>query len=290
MLGPIEVVEELYVDIARVLGVGLARERACDDLPLAHVQDVVEVDHRLAPVRVLCVGPRREADLAVRELHVKVRDEGVHVVVPVRPEREGDLVEGHVREGRRGDVVPLDGAVVGDDRVRGDGVDEGLRDGEALDAAHVEAVDVLPPPDLGRLVLGVLDGVDVQGALVGEHETPGLEPLVAGVDHGLQHGLEHKEVSHPLGDEHVDFLGKIDVFDLPADKRDLVFVAVKLYDFTGLFDNPGTVDAVNMLGAGTGGKKTENACATPNVEDYLVFYNAGSTDGFAITVGTYTIF
>ncbi len=39
-----------------------------------------------------------------------------------------------------------------------------------LDARHVEAVDLVPPVDLVVLVLAVLDGADVEGGAIGEHE------------------------------------------------------------------------------------------------------------------------
>ena len=64
-----------------------------------------------------------------------------------------------------------------------DDVDEWLLERHLADAAHVEAVDVVPPVDLVVLVLAVLDRRHVQRRLVGEHQTVRRKPLVTGEQH-----------------------------------------------------------------------------------------------------------
>ena len=64
-----------------------------------------------------------------------------------------------------------------------DDVDEWLLERHLADAAHVEAVDVVPPVDLVVLVLAVLDRRHVQRRLVGEHQAVRRQPLVAGEQH-----------------------------------------------------------------------------------------------------------
>ena len=66
------------------------------------------------------------------------------------------------------------------DLVAVDDVDERLLQRHLADAAHVEAVDVVPPVDLVVLVLAVLDGSHVERRLVREHEAVGRQPLVPG--------------------------------------------------------------------------------------------------------------
>lgn len=42
-------------------------------------------------------------------------------------------------------TTDLNAAVVGDDLVGVDDIDQGFGDGDATDARHVEAVDIVPP-------------------------------------------------------------------------------------------------------------------------------------------------
>ena len=75
------------------------------------------------------------------------------------------------------DVDLPDEAVVGHHLVPVHNVHNGLGEGDLPDGGHIEAVDVVPPVDLVVLVLPVLDGADVEGGLVGEHQAPRSQPL-----------------------------------------------------------------------------------------------------------------
>ena len=93
-------------------------------------------------------------------------------------------------------------------------INDGLCESDLPDGGHIEPVDVIPPVDLVLLVLSVLDGSDVEGGLVREHQTSGLQPLVPGEQDGVQHGLVKQAVAHPLGDDDVHLLYPIRQADL----------------------------------------------------------------------------
>ena len=130
-----------------------------------------ETHDGLLPVGVAGVRAGRELDRleAAREVNVEPGEESVDVVV-------AGGSDGKV--GGKGEVLLLDGpdvnvldlAGLGDDRLEVDCVDEGLAEGNLLDARVVEAVDVVPKVDLLLLVLLVLDGGDVHRRNVGEDE------------------------------------------------------------------------------------------------------------------------
>ena len=59
------------------------------------------------------------------------------------------------------------------------------------------------PVDFVVLVLPVLNAAHVESSSVREHQTVGRQPLVPGVEDGVQHGLVEEAVAHPLGDNDV---------------------------------------------------------------------------------------
>ena len=176
-----------------------------------------------------------EADVFVAraKLDVEVGDERVHVIVALEEEvkRRG---EGEVGLGHRAYIDLFDEAAVGHDLLWIDNVDERLGERDVAYAAHVEAVHVVPPVHLVLLVVAVLDGADVQRRLVGKHESVGGEPLVARVQHGLQHRLVEQAVAHPLRDDDVhllDAVGQLDLLDFAANQRNhYMYVVVHSFE------------------------------------------------------------
>ena len=114
--------------------------------------------------------------VAVSELDVEERDERLHVVVAADLQVEGGL-EGDLFFLQGLDVDLLDETVPSHHLVPVDYVHQGLGEGDLPDGGHIETVDVVPPVDLVVLVLPVLDGADVEGGLVGEHQAARSQPL-----------------------------------------------------------------------------------------------------------------
>lgn len=121
------------------------------------------------------------------------------------------------------------------------------------------------------LVIAVFDTTHEDGGLVGEDQAILVQVPVAGVEHGVEHGLVQQEVSHPLGDDDVD-LGerKLNLLHLALDKGDLVGQAVLLHDFPRLEDDGGHINTNDMLGAGLGSKHGKNGGAAAHIENDLV--------------------
>lgn len=91
------------------------------------------------------------------------------------------------------------------DRVHLHGIDKRFTEGDVLDTRVVEPVDVVPEVDLLLLVIRVFYRSDVQRGVVGKYQAVLLQVLVAGEKDGVEHGLVKEEVTHPLGDDDVEF-------------------------------------------------------------------------------------
>jgi hypothetical protein len=145
LLGGLESVLDLDVQISSVSVVGLAEKSAVELLAGLDGEVVVEIENGLLPVRVLGVGAGRELDglVAGREFNVEPGDDGVDVVGAADGEREGK-VECEVGDGAGVEVDGDEGDGVGDDGLEVDSVDEGLGEGGALEGGVVEAPDVVP--------------------------------------------------------------------------------------------------------------------------------------------------
>jgi len=232
---------------------------------------VLEVEHGLFPVGVGRFGRRGEAHalVAFRELDVEEGHQSLNVVVSLDCEGEG-RVEGDVVFGASLDIDLFEETRVGHHLVAVDDVHQRFLESIVFDAGHVEAVDVVPPVDLVVLVLSVLDGRDVEGGAVGEHEAVGGQPLVSGVENGVQHGLVEEAVAHPLGDDDVDlFHGQFDVLHFAADHGDFVRKVIGVDNLLSRFNDSGHVDAVHVGSAGFGSEHGEDAGTTADVEDDL---------------------
>jgi hypothetical protein len=145
LLGGLEGVLDLNIQISSVSLVGLAEKSAVKLLASLNGKVVVKVENGLLPVGVFCVGAGRELDglVAGREFNVEPSDNGVDVVGAADGERVGEVeceilnlagveIEGDERDG------------VGDDSLEVNSVDEGLGEGGALEGGVVEAPDVVP--------------------------------------------------------------------------------------------------------------------------------------------------
>lgn len=180
----------------------------------------------------------RERGPLRRELHIKVKHEGVHVLLKVDFQCELALVQiglllcdcPHVerlhRARLRHDVVPRHVVAVR------------LPDGLLGHGRHVEPVDVAPPVDLVLLVRLVLDPQHKELCKVGDYDAPLGKPLVAGVDHaGDQAGVDD-EGPHPLAEDDVDRVDrKVDLLDFSADEGDALFHPVGGHDLAGLVED-----------------------------------------------------
>lgn len=104
------------VEVAIVPGVRLHGEVAVYLLALLHRHVLVEVEDRLLPVRVLGLGGGAEAHalVALGELDVEERHEGLHIVVPAHLEDERRR-EGQIGFAHRVQIDFLDHAGVGHD-------------------------------------------------------------------------------------------------------------------------------------------------------------------------------
>ena len=107
--------------------------------------------------------------------------------------------------------------------------------------------------------------------LVREHEAALDEPLVPGVEHGVEHALVEEAVAHPLGDDDVH-LGhrELDLLHLAADDGHDVAQAVVRHDLLGVVDDGAHVHTDHLGRARLGSEHGENPGATPNIQNNLV--------------------
>ena len=136
---------EAHVQLPRVL-LGLAHVQvALEEVARQHLHRLVDVEHRLLPVRLLLVGRGREGHLllAVAEVAVEPAHEAVHeaVQLDVQPEAAVEVQLAHL-DRLQVDVVELEG--VAEDVLVLDGVDDRLGQHPLLHALHADAVDGVP--------------------------------------------------------------------------------------------------------------------------------------------------
>eukprot|EP00636_Phaeomonas_parva_P000135 CAMPEP_0118867778 /NCGR_PEP_ID=MMETSP1163-20130328/11251_1 /TAXON_ID=124430 /ORGANISM="Phaeomonas parva, Strain CCMP2877" /LENGTH=1045 /DNA_ID=CAMNT_0006802227 /DNA_START=145 /DNA_END=3281 /DNA_ORIENTATION=+ len=274
--GALEVELQLDVQVPRVAAVRRAGDGARDLLVLADGERVLEVEHRLLPVRVLGVRSRGEGDRRVqlREAAVEVGDKRVAVVVAEEGALEGCL-EVQVLDGAGHEVQLQDGHGVGEHARALDRVHKRLKQREVLDGRHVKAVDVVPVVDLLIHVLAVFDAANVERSGIGQQQPVVDEPAIPGVDDGVQHGLIEQEVPHPLADDAVhlgDPVRQLVVRDLLAlllQHRNLVRKAVRGDDLPRLVSDAAALNGNHVRRAGARGEHGQDTRAAAHVHDHL---------------------
>mmetsp|Transcript_27342 Transcript_27342/g.69582 ORF Transcript_27342/g.69582 Transcript_27342/m.69582 type:complete len:337 (+) Transcript_27342:337-1347(+) len=247
----LKVVAHLNVQVTRVLVVGLACQLAADRLARADGDDVLEVEHRLLPVRRLALGGGGEEHrlVASAKSDVKVGHKRVDVVVAVSGQRKGHL-EGGVLLAHGADVDGQHLLSGGRNLLGVHHIDQRLCHGQRLDAGEVKAVHVVPVVDLLRLVLAVLNAHDVQGGLVGQDDAVGGEPLVPGINYCVEHGLIEQEVAHPLADNDVNLVHwECDLLHLALNDGHSPLIPVVPHDLLRLVRDRAALDAVHVLRA-----------------------------------------
>lgn len=133
------------IQISPVVRVRLAAQLARYRFSRLHRQHVGKVEHRLFPMRVLGMRAGAEANglVAGGELDIEPGNQGVDIVgtsdLEVEGKREGEVGGGHLVQ-----VKSENGAGVGHDGFKFDGVDEGLGESSELERGVVEAIDVVP--------------------------------------------------------------------------------------------------------------------------------------------------
>lgn len=128
-----------------VLLAGLVLQHSADGLALLDCQDVLEVEHGLFPVRVLCVGASGESDglVAGSELDIEPGNDGVDEVATTHLELVRQM-ECEIGDCAGVEIEGDDWRWISDDGLDVNGVDERLRHGGGLERSVVEAPDVIP--------------------------------------------------------------------------------------------------------------------------------------------------
>ena len=220
-------------------------------------------------VLVIRGGGEPDPLVTVGELYREESHQRVEVVVPLKKETEvaaeGDFFLLHSLN-----INFLDQAVVGHHTLVVDAVHQRFGDGDLPDAGHVESVHVIPPGDLVVLVLPVLDTGNVQGGLIREHESSFHQPLVPGIEDGIQHGLVEQTITHPLGDDDVN-LGhrQLDLLHLSTDDCNDITQVVVLHNLLGVVNDGAHVDTNHLGSSSLGSEHGENASTTANIQDCL---------------------
>ena len=220
-------------------------------------------------VVVLRRGGESNPLVAVTELHREEGYQGVKVVVPLELQVEG-AGEGNLLLFDCLDVNLLDHTVVGHKTLVVHTVHQGLGHRHLPDAGHVEPVNIVPPVNLVVLVLPVLNTGEVEGGLVGEHETPLGQPLVPGVEDRVQHGLVEEAVTHPLRDDDVH-LGhrKLNLLHLAPDDGDNVTQVIVRHNLLSVVDDTAHVHADDLSGTGLCGEHGEDPSPAADIENNL---------------------
>ena len=92
------------------------------------------------------------------------------------------------------------------------------------------------------------------------------QPLVAGKEHGVEHGLVEEEVAHPLADDDVDLLGQLDVLQLLVDDLDGVLESVGLDDGLGGLGDASALNLETIMDQGNRAeRKREKGCPCQQV-------------------------
>lgn len=141
----VELVRDLDVQITVVLLARPGVECTGYGLTLLDRKHILQIEHRLFPVRVLGVWACRKANrlMAGGKLDVEPGDDGVDEVAAADFEAKG-AVEGEVFNSAGIEIEGEDGRGVGDDGFNVDGVDEGFGHGRFFERGVVETPDVVP--------------------------------------------------------------------------------------------------------------------------------------------------
>merc|ERR550517_501794 len=117
-----------------------------------------------------------------------------------------------------------------------------------------------------------LEAAHIEGSSVREHQAIRGQPLVPGVEHGVQHGLVKEAVAHPLGDDDVHLvhpLGQADLLHLAPDDSHHVIQLVVPHDLLGVVHNRAHVNSNHHLSTSLGSKHGENSCSTSDIKNNL---------------------
>lgn len=129
-----------------------------------------------------------------------------------------------------------------------DGVDDRFRQHPLLHAFHAHSIDTVPVVELLLVVSLVVDHRHVHPRLVGHHQSPLSQPFIPCIQDRVEHGLIEQEITHPLGDDYVNFLDRqFDFFDQAVDYGDFICQVVLLDDISAMEVYVGLFYAVDVL-------------------------------------------
>lgn len=142
-----------------VLLAGPSVKVTLDGLALFNCKHVLEVEHCLFPVSVLCVWAGREPDglVACGKLDIEPRNDGVDEVAAAGLQLVWKI-EGKVSDGAGVQVECDDWGWVSHDGLDVDSVDEGLGHGSFLERSVVETPDVVPDCSLESVSANKMTG------------------------------------------------------------------------------------------------------------------------------------
>jgi len=262
------------IKITRIHVVSLDRDGTADGLTLLAGDRLLEVEHDLLPVRACVLRGGRETSLldALGELDVEVSDKGVADIGAVNGDLEvGSEIEILLLDSVQVDIQNL--AEVTHDLISVSDINQGLDQSSALDARHLETVDIVPEVDLVLTVLLVLDGGEEERSLVGEEEAIRGQPAVTSNKDGVEHGLVEEEVAHPLRDDNINLfnaIGKRNLLKLALDQGNLVLKTVLLDDLLSAVVDLSTLNTDNLLGTCLGSEHTKNTSTAADIKNNLI--------------------
>jgi len=266
---------DFEVQISDVPGIWLHLEHSCHLLTLLACEVVVQVEHSLFPVSVWSLWSRRKSNplVAFGELDIEESDQSLAIVIPLQLQVEG-AGEGDILLGACLNVYLLDETGVGDDLIPVDTIHQWFCEGNLPDAGHVEPVDIVPPGDLVILVLPVLNPTHIKCGFVWEHQPTLGQPLIPGVQHGVEHGLVEQAVAHPLGDDDVNLVHpsrQLDLLHLPPDDGDCVTQAIILDNLLGMVHYRTHIHSNNLGSSSFSSEHGEDASPTTHIKHHLPF-------------------
>ncbi len=141
----VERVLEGDVEISLVPVIGPIRQSSVDDFTLPQGQDLLRIEHRLLPMRVLRMRSGREADRPVtyRELNVEPYNKRVDKVIS--PCRELEWVaECEIFDFAGIQIEYEHRRWISDDRLHLHGIHQRLGKGDFLERSVVETIDIIP--------------------------------------------------------------------------------------------------------------------------------------------------
>ena len=271
-LTALNMIREFDVQVAGVGRTLLDGNRALEGVALLDGEGFLHAEECLLPVGVAVEGRSRNAhgDVAEREVHLEPGHQEVHVVVAVDAQRV--LVrEVQILLPDLGQIDVQDHAGLAVELLTLHALHKRLVVDPGLDGAHLDPVDLVPPVDFVLIEALVVHGGQVERGAVREHHSVGLHPLVARVQHGVQHGLVEHEVAHPLGNDDVHALDRQrDFLAFALDHGDAVGEAVAFDDVARVLCNVSLFDRVDVLGPGLGREDAQHARAGAHVQDDFV--------------------